>query len=490
MIVPLPVSGRGIVRSRLYAVLLLLTALLFVPTTPHLGAQPETPVQIRLVNTTAQALRYQIDDQQEQSIAMEALGERTDLTEGRHLLRVSSDADAESMTTGVLDLLAGAATVVITTDEGAPLRISVVYDAAPSSYTASRIQLLAMLPIAAQLDVVTEPDSDLSGPLADGQRRTAVLEAGAYALTAGVAAARQSWPLEVGPRTLMHLVLVDRRPAHEGVVLFVSVFTVSISPTPPETATVSSTASPTVAPPAVTLAASITTPIPDATPAVVATPTPPPPVTPTPPVVVARPEPVILVGALPGTVLLSDAFDDPANGILPLTAPFTTREQGYVNSEYFIRGRAGGSGQSQLVSLPGSYGDVSLMIDAAFAGEYTSRSLYLGCRYASSNDTGAGAQGYRMVADTRTGEVEMRRYDNGRSTTVRSTVVRAMNRGTSKNRFGISCKGTTISALVNGVTVLAVTDSRYREGRLYIGVSSGANLVAEGRFDNLLVIQE
>ena len=83
-----------------------------------------------------------------------------------------------------------------------------------------------------------------------------------------------------------------------------------------------------------------------------------------------------------GTVLLSDNFDDPAVGWLPTSfqepSPF---RRGYADGEYRLEQVDPTTGIGEpLVTLPGTYGDLSLAMDARLVGPNLSASYYVQCR--------------------------------------------------------------------------------------------------------------
>jgi hypothetical protein len=85
-----------------------------------------------------------------------------------------------------------------------------------------------------------------------------------------------------------------------------------------------------------------------------------------------------------------------------------------------------------------------------------------------------------------TGQFLLARWDETTRLTLASDQSLAILLGNETNRVVLSCVGTTISVLVNGVTVAAVTDDKYAEGRMWIG-AYGSATTADARLDNLVI---
>jgi hypothetical protein len=191
--------------------------------------------------------------------------------------------------------------------------------------------------------------------------------------------------------------------------------------------------------------------------------------------------------AAPGTVLLSDNFDDPANG--KLTAA------NYVGGQYRLRVTTAGmtSLSNPSSAVPGTYGDVSIAVDAQMPpNQPTPYAIHVACRVQEGAAAAQGAGYYLLAVDPVQGRVSMFLRKDGRlvegafPTRQESPAVR---RGGESNRIELSCVGDTLTAAVNGQQVLSVRDTTFRAGRAQIGFEHGVGLGAEARFDNLVLTQ-
>jgi hypothetical protein len=71
----------------------------------------------------------------------------------------------------------------------------------------------------------------------------------------------------------------------------------------------------------------------------------------------------------------------------------------------------------------------------------------------------------------------------------------AVRQGGAVNRIELSCRGTTISGRINGVTVVSVSDNAHANGQMWFAVGETAGAASTGararaRFSNLVVTQE
>ena len=190
------------------------------------------------------------------------------------------------------------------------------------------------------------------------------------------------------------------------------------------------------------------------------------------PTAVARPE--------PGTVLLSDNFDDPTMASLP-RGPVNPNivSQRYIDGEYEI-----GIGPTVAeigVPVPGTYIDSAIAVSAKVFGGSEQRGIVLACR---RQDQPEGA--YRLVVRPGQQHFLLQRNDGGaivNLTDQGSGVIRA---GDAWNRIELACVGNTISATINGTELGAVQDTTYSLGRHHMNV---AGTGATARFDDLVVTQ-
>ncbi|HZQ35431.1 MAG TPA: hypothetical protein VFD32_05825, partial [Dehalococcoidia bacterium] len=100
------------------------------------------------------------------------------------------------------------------------------------------------------------------------------------------------------------------------------------------------------------------------------------------------------------------------------------------------------------------------------------------------------AGGYTLIVQPDNGTFQLLRNDGQRITRlIDSTRSPAIQRGSGVNRITLQCSGTTLTAVINGTQVGQAQDTRYRSGRLSIGVTA-ENFGAEGHFRNLVVTQQ
>jgi hypothetical protein len=194
-------------------------------------------------------------------------------------------------------------------------------------------------------------------------------------------------------------------------------------------------------------------------------------------------------GAEPGAVLLSDPFDDPADGWLPQAAPRPAIEEfGYVGGEYVV-GRI--DPESLFVphsAIPGIYSDVSVAVNVRLVGGTEGRYATLSCR---ENITQDGETDYRLYVHPALGRFKIERSQPGPNVVlVPWQSSPAISRGGASNRVELTCVGSTIQATINGVVVAVTEDSTYSSGRLVLAVGAlNPPLPVEARFDNLAVTQ-
>ncbi|MCC6626405.1 MAG: hypothetical protein IT340_03265 [Chloroflexi bacterium] len=185
--------------------------------------------------------------------------------------------------------------------------------------------------------------------------------------------------------------------------------------------------------------------------------------------------------------IVRDTFSNAALGLLPRAAADGAGYRlGYEQGEYTIAA-AGPTAPPAIMTaaLAGSYGNVTLSVDARLVGEPVDRVIALACR----DQTMPGNAGYRLLVNPARRQVALARGDAGRETLLAdwrsATVVRQNNQ---TNRLELRCLDATITGLINGASVVQATDSTYRTGTAWLGVAvpvrGGAS---ETRFDNLTV---
>jgi hypothetical protein len=182
---------------------------------------------------------------------------------------------------------------------------------------------------------------------------------------------------------------------------------------------------------------------------------------------------------VPGSILLADAFDDPAAGVLPTASSQPDKyAQGYVEGQYFIRKIDPNWPFVPFADLPGTYSDASVGIDVRVTGESASRSANLKCRGR-----------YQLVVQPDGRLFRLGRFDGSTEVVLRDwQPASAIRRGNGTNRLELACVGNTIAASINGTVVAAVQDGTYQTGAMSVGVSGAAG-TSEARFDNLVVTQ-
>jgi hypothetical protein len=191
----------------------------------------------------------------------------------------------------------------------------------------------------------------------------------------------------------------------------------------------------------------------------------------------------------PSTILLADEFNDAANGVLPVESPTPQRAaRGYFEGEYVIVQNDPGMERSPISVLPGTYSDTRMAVDARLVGPTDGRVLMVGCRDAPESNSH-----YRFAIRPDIGHFELIRwYGLERVPLVEWDPSSAIRLGNAANRLELTCDGPTISASINDVPVGAVQDSSYPSGGLWVGAGTLESQPAtvDGRFDNLVVIQE
>jgi predicted lipoprotein with Yx(FWY)xxD motif len=183
--------------------------------------------------------------------------------------------------------------------------------------------------------------------------------------------------------------------------------------------------------------------------------------------------------AAPGTVLLDERFSSAADG--RIAAPSLVAG-GYVDGEYVVRG----TGPTRSVELPVDVADATIAVDVRLLGDVMQRTVSVGCRLRQTTE---GAYGYRLRVEPGAGLYRLVREDGARDHFLRSdrrsTAIRS---GTMTNRLELTCSGTTITAVINGVEVARIQDSTYREGPWTFGAGARQPaLPVEARFDNLIL---
>jgi predicted dienelactone hydrolase len=214
---------------------------------------------------------------------------------------------------------------------------------------------------------------------------------------------------------------------------------------------------------------------------------------------VSMPAPLPAEGAVAaaarGTVLLEDDLSGAHGGQLPASSADPARyDAGYAGGKYQIAvNRPFNQGE---VLLPGTYADAAIAVDAELVNPAPDQYVQLACR------TQDAVSQYRFAFRPATGEFWINRW-HPRSGPAGQFVPLlppeppslAIRRGSDTNRAELTCRGTTITARLNGVTVASVADNTFRAGRMWIAVGESAggsspSVKPVARFSNLVVTAE
>ncbi len=215
-----------------------------------------------------------------------------------------------------------------------------------------------------------------------------------------------------------------------------------------------------------------------------ATTTPFPVVTPTPPIGGSpTPGATATPGAGAGAILLADNFDNPASGWLPRSATQPGQRLSYVDGEYMVQKDP--EAAAVFIQLPGAYPDASMGVDVRLIGSDSDLGVQLWCRF--QREPPVRAYAFVLRPDLRS--FRLARLDPGSSVVLADWQPSAsILRGNETNRVELRCAGSTISATVNGVPVVSVSDSTYQGGGFALVVAA-AGSAADVRLDNLIVTQ-
>lgn len=183
-----------------------------------------------------------------------------------------------------------------------------------------------------------------------------------------------------------------------------------------------------------------------------------------------------------GQVIDADNFDDPARGIMPRASSNAQTRLGYVAGEYQIAITDPNLESIAWIGNRQEYTNVAMAFDVRLIGPTARRYAVIGCR---STDAGH----YRFSMDPDAGSYTFTLIEPSRTTTLRSGSSPAIRRGNASNRMEFVCAGTTLTAIINGVVVATVQDSRYGQGTSYFGVGAyaGLRLTADARLDNWVI---
>jgi hypothetical protein len=209
---------------------------------------------------------------------------------------------------------------------------------------------------------------------------------------------------------------------------------------------------------------------------------------PQPAVPTATPAPAVTGIPGPGSVVVTDNFDDVTRPNFPLsTSDPNARSQGYIDGEYEII--SGGGPASALV--PGTYSNSTIAVEVRLTDGPIAARAFVACRRVGANE---GYQ-FNIVPEQTAPNVrsdfvgprfQLIKLRDGPDVLLIDQGPSAVIRGKGEvNRIELTCEGSTITGRVNGEEVFAVLDSSYTAGRHRFGV---AGVQTRGRFDNLTVI--
>jgi len=214
-----------------------------------------------------------------------------------------------------------------------------------------------------------------------------------------------------------------------------------------------------------------------------ATPTPIRVVTPTPaPAGSPTPGATPTAGTGAAAILLADNFDNPASGWLPRSATQPGHRVGYVDGEYMVQKDP--ELPAVFIQVPGAYPDASMGVDVRHIESDTGQAIQLWCQYQAVQ---LGAYIFVLRPDLRS--FRLVRQDQAIAVVLAKwQPFASILRGNETNRVELRCAGSTISATVNGVPVVSVSDSTYQTGGFALAVGT-AGSAADVRLDNLMITQ-
>jgi hypothetical protein len=197
-----------------------------------------------------------------------------------------------------------------------------------------------------------------------------------------------------------------------------------------------------------------------------------------------------------GTVLASDNFASPPGGLFPASSPNSDWTQGYVNNEYQIATLHPVAFTTRYAVAQGSYGDVSVAVDAhLMAGSDTNSAIGVACRLSG---TGSAMTGYRAHLTPTYNNWVVERIDPGNAPYLAGpTNLNVAPVLTQTHHLVLTCSGTTISLSVDGKQVSSVQDPTYPQGSaaIYARMSSNTAGTAsdlgtiDARFDKFVLTQ-
>jgi len=193
-----------------------------------------------------------------------------------------------------------------------------------------------------------------------------------------------------------------------------------------------------------------------------------------------------------GTVLLKDDLTSAQGGQLPASSGDPARfDAGYTAGGYEIAVKQ--PADQGEVALPGNYSDVSVAVDVELLDPVPSQYVFVACRVKD-----ASAQ-YRLVFRPANGMLSINRWlmvpgagSPWRGLVPAGFVADAILRGSATNHAELTCRGTTMTARINGITVVSVSDNTYATGQVWLGVGESPGFPSMGgrpvaHFRNLVI---
>jgi hypothetical protein len=194
----------------------------------------------------------------------------------------------------------------------------------------------------------------------------------------------------------------------------------------------------------------------------------------------------------PGTVLLRETFDNPQATRMPRSSADPTHYQrGIADGEYFLRTVDPKWDRIAPATLPGTFGNFVMAIDARVLSPSDRRYVIVNFRVQSGQSGTSGF--YRFLLEPFTQRYSLARWDSGKQTLLAggTKTSTAIKRGHEVNRIEIRTSGPSIEVLVNGTSLVQTQDSTYKDGFITIGAGAYSDTprTVEARFDNLVVTQ-
>ncbi len=216
------------------------------------------------------------------------------------------------------------------------------------------------------------------------------------------------------------------------------------------------------------------------------------------------PSPLPTPAGPPGSVVIRDTLQDPTTGLLSSSSDDPTHATGgYSSGKYVIAfpaeiGRPPESAPQVVTpvvaSVPGTYADATVSIDARLVNPAADQLLTVACR-----SQRAGYE-YRLEVAPFSGQFFLSRWDGvavSRFTPLLDSP--AIHTGADTNSIELGCAADRIEARANGSLLWSVSDYTFRAGGFWFAVSqgpvpSGGGLplpgLVQAEFSNLVVTQQ